>query len=246
VQRFWVLSLLIFASCASYKKNIMFKVGNTSVLKQAAEQAQKNYIIQKNDLLKLAVYTKNGERIIDPDFEFLKNMQVQNQTSRPDPSYLVDMQGTAKFPLLGAIVVEGLTLRQAEEILQKEYVKYYADTFVRLEFINKRIIVLGAPGGQVIPLTNENIRLTEALALAKGVDNNANAQNIRVLRGDEIFVADLSTFEGYQKNNMVLVPGDIVYIEPIRRPLVEGLRDYTPILSLIGTLATLVIVIATL
>jgi polysaccharide export outer membrane protein len=144
------------------------------------------------------------------------------------------------------MVVEGLTLRQAEEILQKEYIKYYANTFVRLEFTNKRVVVLGAPGGQVIPLTNENIRLTEALAMAKGVDNNANAQNIRVLRGDEIYVADLSTFEGYQKNNMVLMPGDIVYIEPIRRPLVEGLRDYTPILSLIGTLATLVIVIATL
>jgi polysaccharide export outer membrane protein len=224
----------------------MFKVSDSSTLKQAAEQIQKNYIIQKNDLLKLAVYTKNGERIIDPDFEFLKNTQAQNQTARPDPTYLVDTQGTAKFPLLGAIVVEGLTLRQAEEVLQKEYVKYYADTFVRLEFTNKRIVVLGAPGGQVIPLTNENIRLTEALALAKGVDNNANAQNIRVLRGDEIFVADLSTFEGYQKNNMVLVPGDIIYVEPIRRPLVEGLRDYTPIFSLIGTLATLVIVIATL
>jgi polysaccharide export outer membrane protein len=90
---------------------------------------------------------------------------------------------------------------------------------------------------------NENLTLVEVLALAQGVDNNAKAQNIRVLRGNEVFVCDLSTFDGYLKNNIGIEPGDVVYVEPIRRPVSEGLRDYGVIISLAASLTTMVIVI---
>jgi polysaccharide biosynthesis/export protein len=42
---------------------------------------------------------------------------------------------------------------------------------------------------------------------------------------------------------MTMAPGDIVYVEPIRRPLVEGIRDYGPVFSIITSIATLVVVI---
>ncbi|MCI0752130.1 MAG: polysaccharide biosynthesis/export family protein [Flammeovirgaceae bacterium] len=245
MSRLAFVLLIVFTSCASYKKNVMFRVTDTQSIKQEAEQTQRNYTIQKNDLIKLSVFTKNGERIIDPDMEFLKSGQDQNPNFKPDPSYLVDIQGVVKFPMVGQLQVEGLTLRQAEEILQKEYTRFYSDTFVKLEYVNKRVVVLGAPGGQVIPLMNENIRLTEALALAKGIDNFSNAQNIRVLRGDQVYVADFSTINGYLKNNLVLQPGDIIYVEPVRRPIVEGLRDYAPVISIISTLTALIVVIFT-
>jgi polysaccharide export outer membrane protein len=162
------------------------------------------------------------------------------------PTYLVDVLGIAKFPLVGELKVAGLKLRDAETLLQKEYATYYQGSFVVLKYVNKRAIILGATGGQVIPLTNENMRLVEILALAKGLHNDAKAQNIRVLRQDKVFVADLSTIEGYLKNNMVIEPGDIIYVEPVRRPLLEGLRDYGVLISVISTLTTLAIVLVRL
>jgi polysaccharide export outer membrane protein len=87
------------------------------------------------------------------------------------------------------------------------------------------------------------MHLVEVLALAKGLNNYAKAQNIRVLRGDDVFVADLSTIEGYLKNNIAIEPGDIVYVEPVRRPVSEGLRDYGIIFSILTSLTTLVIVL---
>jgi polysaccharide export outer membrane protein len=81
--------------------------------------------------------------------------------------------------------------------------------------------------------------------MAKGLDKNAKAQNIRVIRGDQVYVADFSTFEGYQKNNMLMEPGDIVYIEPVRRPFSEGLQEYGPAISIITSLTTLIVVITT-
>lgn len=214
----------------------------TSSLQKEAREAETNYIIQKNDHLKLQVFTNKGERLIDPDLVLMEGNN-QNPSFRIQPEYLVNNQGIVKFPMVGELNIEGLTIRQAEEILQKEYQSYYEDPFVVLSFLNKRVIVLGAPGGQVIPLQNENMRLAEVLALAKGIDNNAKAHNIRVLRGDQAFIADLTTFEGYKNSNMIIQPGDIVYVEPVRKPFIEGVREYGPIFSLITSIATLIVVL---
>lgn len=214
----------------------------TSSLQKEAREAETNYIIQKNDHLKLQVFTNKGERLIDPDLVLMEGNN-QNPSFRIQPEYLVNNQGIVKFPMIGELNIEGLTIRQAEEILQKEYQSYYEDPFVVLSFLNKRVIVLGAPGGQVIPLQNENMRLAEVLALAKGIDNNAKAHNIRVLRGDQAFIADLTTFEGYKNSNMIIQPGDIVYVEPVRKPFIEGVREYGPIFSLITSIATLIVVL---
>lgn len=212
-------------------------------VKQLVELAERNYVIQKNDYLQLEVYTNKGERLIDPDLELTKDVNNQNLNSKPVPNYLVDINGVAKFPMIGEIKVEGLTIRLAEEILQKTYESYYKDSFVILKYVNKRVIVLGAPGGQVIPLVNENVHLVEVLALAKGIDNLAMAQNVRVLRGDHVLVADLSTIDGYLKNNILIEHGDIVYVEPIRRPVSEAFRDFLPVLTVITSLTTLIVVI---
>jgi polysaccharide export outer membrane protein len=233
----------MIASSCGYKQNIMFKVPEEAVIKQQADQVQRNYVIQNDDYLKLAVYTKNGERLIDPDLELLKDMPVQTQNLKPDPNYLVDIKGVAKFPLLGEVKVEGLTIRQAEELLQKEYTKFYKDVFVTLLYTNKRVILLGSPGGAVVPLTNENVTLVEIIAIGKGIDNTGKAHNIRVLRGQEFFLVDLSTIEGYRKGNMIMQHGDIVYVEPVRRPVSEAVRDYGPLLSLGLSISTLIIVL---
>jgi polysaccharide export outer membrane protein len=227
----------------------MFQVDQKDAVKAQANAAEQNYTIQKNDLLAIEYYTKNGERLVDPDrFLDKDRQQAQTQTTAITTgeavrSFLVDQAGTVKFPMIDTVRLEGYTLLQAEDFLQKEYTEFYANMFIRLKFLNKRVVVLGAPGGQVIPLTNENMRLTEVLALAKGISNDAKAYNIRVLRGDTVMVADLSTFAGYQENNIVIHSNDIVYVEPIRRPLLEGLRDYGPILSILTSVTTLVVVI---
>ncbi len=221
----------------------MFRVPEGQEMQQRVEAAEKNYVIQKNDYLQVDVYTSKGERLIDPDLELLKETTGQNLAMRPVPNYLVDTHGTTKLPMIGDIKLEGLSIREAEEMLQKAYSIYYKDAFVLLKYTNKRVVVLGATGGQVIPLMNENTRLVEILALAKGLTNDSKAQNIRVLRGEQVFVVDFSTIDGYRKNNLVVEPGDIVYVEPVRRPVIEGLRDYGPVLSIITSLTTLVIVI---
>lgn len=224
----------------------MFKPGEgfqPAAITREATRVERNYVIQRNDYLKLDVYSNKGERLIDPNPELTSGSTTQNENNKLRPNYLVDLTGIAKFPMIGEIKVEGLTLRQAEEVIQKEYEKYFKEPFAVLTYANKRVVVLGAPGGQVIPMNNQNMNLTEVLALAKGIDNNSKAQNIRVMRDDQVFVIDLSTIEGYRSSNLLIQPGDIVYVEPIRRPVSEAFRDYAGIISLTFSIVSLIIVV---
>ncbi len=241
----YFLSGFLFCSCASYKQNIMFKPSEgyqPETFKKEALSTEKDYIIQKNDLLKLEVYSNKGERFIDPnpDISNAGGMAKTPQQTTQN-TYLVDQNGIVKLPLIGEIRLVGLTLRQAEEITQKEYSKYFTDSFVQLVFANKRVIVLGGLGGQVIPLLNQNISLAEVLAIAKGINNDAKANKIKLIRGSHIYQVDLSTIKGFSEGNMIIEAGDIVYVEPIRRPLTEGLKDNYVLVSLFVSVVTVLL-----
>lgn len=251
----YILVLLIvpiLCSCKVYKSNIMFKTDVAlldSMTRKNTQEADQNFVISKNDYITIKVYTNNGERIIDPDFELAKGVPINN-LQQNDVRYLVRQNGKVYLPMIGDIMVEGYTLRQADSIFGKEYSKYYYDVYVNTKILNKRIIVLGALGGKVIPLENDNITIIEAIALYGGVNNESRAKNIRVIRGDlkkpEVNIINLTTIAGMQKAALHVEPNDIIYIEPVRRNMPQALADIFPILSLASSVITTILLIANL
>ena len=223
----------------------MFKIdedNDLSFLSSEVIVAEKNYVIQPNDLLEIRVYTNKGEQIIDPNYE-LQQDQSQNRREQERPRLLVLEDGTVKFPMIGVVSMGGMQITEAETYLEKKYNEYYKDAFVKLTYLNKRVIVLGAPGGQVIPLENENTSIVEVVALAGGIDVNGKAHNLRVIRGDlhepQVFLIDLSTVAGMRTSMMNALPGDIIYIEPTRKILTEGARDFMTLFAIVVNAITL-------
>ncbi len=249
---FRFLLILILFPCCSYKTNILLKSTDQDlpeVLGAEAKVAEKEYLIRKYDLLGLDVYSNNGERLIDPNPE-LSNSSAPTakgeNTETTRPTFMVDANGLTKLPMVGEMKLEGLTLRQAEEIIQKEYARFFKEPFVQVSFTNKRVIVLGEPlGGQVVALTSQNMRVAEVLAISKSITKEARANNIRLIRNDHVYHIDLSTIKGFKEGNILVESGDIIYVEPVRRPFTEGLRDNYLIGSLLIAIASLAAIIRT-
>ena len=244
-----LLVALLFSSCKAYKQYYMFKVDektDSTYLSRQITIAEKNYIIQPNDELEVKVFTNKGERIIDPNHELMVQGN-QNQQYREKPEFLVLDDGQVKLPMIGYVHLAGNTLEKAEKDLEKLYAKYYKEPYVQIRYLNKRVIVLGATGGQVIPLENESISLIEVIALAGGLEEGAKAQNIRLIRGDlhhpEVFLVDLSTIDGMRKSMLDVRPGDIVYIEPHKKVVTESLRDITTVFASLASIVTLILLI---
>jgi polysaccharide biosynthesis/export protein len=255
INKFLLILLTIpcLYSCRVYKSNIMFRTEYDyivdSIRKANLTAPDKNFVIAENDYITIKVYTNKGERIIDPDYELMKtaplnNMQVQ------DVRYLIRQNGKVYLPMVGDIKLAGYTIREADSILNVEYNKFYYDAFVQTRIVNKRIVVLGALGGKVIPLENDNITVVEAIAMYGGVSTDSRAQNIRLIRGDlkkpDVSIIDLSTIEGLKKATTNVEPNDIIYIEPVKRILPQTLQDVYPIVSVISSVLTLLVLFVTL
>ncbi|GAB3293347.1 hypothetical protein GCM10027511_07240 [Hymenobacter humi] len=244
---------------------------DSTKLRIAVNRSERNYVIQPNDFLEVRVNTNKGERILDPNGELQFGQPTGGLPSRSSapagatsgrstargtgqgagPStggseFLVQADGTVVLPMVNRIRVGGLTLLEADSVLAIRYNEYYKEAFVTTRVTNNRVIVLGATGGQVIALNNDNMNLLEVLALAGGVDGNGGgsglyrnggkANNIRIIRGDlknpRVQQIDLSTLDGMRRANLQVEPNDVIYVEPIRRPVLDALVDAGPILSI--------------
>lgn len=237
--------LLMLTHCASYKQNIMFKTpeGYVSPPVPTSSDGDHGFIIQPDDYLTIDVFTNKGEKIIDPNPGLSTTSPTAGGEATTHYNYLVNAEGSVKLPMVGEVKLAGLDIRAAEEVIQQAFTTYFKDPYVVASFANKRVTLLGATGGKVIPLANAHMKLTEVLALGEGLDETAKAQNIRVLRGDQVFMIDFSTIEGYRQGNMTMESGDIVYVEPVRRPFSEALRQNATVLSLVVSMASIILLI---
>ena len=243
----YILMVLLVISCKSYQANILLTVDENQMeeLSRVVVEVHENYVVSPNDHLQIEVYTNKGEQLIDPNNAL--NRQLPSEEEIRQQVYMVQPDGTADLPIIGQVRLGGMTLREVNNFLAREYQEYYKDPFVQTKYLNKRVVVLGADESRVIPLENDGMNLLEVLALAGGVSNDAKGHNIRLIRGPldnpQVQVIDLSTIEGMTKANLEIQPNDIVYIEPVRRPFTESLRDIVPVLSIITSVLALVIAI---
>ena len=246
-----IFNLLLFVSiisisACSYRNNVMFSHNDDFVAAKLTAEAralETNYTIQPNDLLNVKVYTKNGEMIIDPEYELTKGINNNNRNDGPDPEYLVRLDGSIFLPMVGDVSLTGYTIHEANLKLIELYSEYFVDPYVIANYTNKRITVLGAPGGQIIPLENENLTIAEVIAMSGGLEDNGNASAMKLIRGDEVFLIDFSTVEGYYASNQIVKAGDIIYIEPINRIVADNAGTIALILSMITTTVTLLVLV---
>lgn len=249
-------------SCGTLNQNNMFKTEGeiiSDTILNAISNAEKNYIIKKNDYLEISVFTNKGERIVDPNQEMVKQLGSGSAAVATNASdkikFLVETNGEVKLPLIGHLYVEGYTLRKLDSLLQIKYSEFYTEAFVITKVLNKRVFVLGNAGtksdlmAKVIPLENENMTLIEVLTLAGGLDHLAKSNKIRLIRGDlrnpNVYLIDLSTIEGVRKSHLNVQPNDIVYVERQRRVVSQFLTEILPVITLLNTVLLFYVVIKT-
>lgn len=250
-------------------------VVDTAKLRRAVNRTARNYTIHPNDLLNVQVFTNKGEKLIDPNGELRFGAAgIGGSGSGLTPAvssggaggsvggapatipgstqFVVQADGTVRLPLVDRVSVQGLSLIQADSVLKIRYSQYYKEPFIKTAVSNNRVIILGAPGGRVVNLANDNMNLLEVLALVGGPDggaggggtgiarNGGRIDNIRIIRGDlknpQVQFVNLNTLEGMRRGNLQIEPNDIIYIQPVRRPLIDSLVDSAPIFGLASTI----------
>ncbi|MCO6500938.1 MAG: polysaccharide biosynthesis/export family protein [Vicingus serpentipes] len=212
----------------------------------APSDSLSEYVISTSDILRFRLYTNDGTSLVD--LTAISENQAQRVTDN-NITYLVEHDGFVRLPIVGRIELRGKTIREAEHYLEEQYVKYYIKPFVKLNVINRRITVFpgGGSKGKVIELNNENTTMLEALGQVGGLTEDGKAYRIKLVRGNlknpQVYLFDFSTLEGIKEAGFVLQANDIIYVENRGNILRQSIRDIAPIVSLITSTLTLIIVI---
>lgn len=199
-----------------------------------------NYKIQPGDVFTLQVSGNNGEMIIDPDNLLKQELGMGNIRNQQAPvQYIIQDDGNVKIPVIKEIKLSGKTINEANEFIAKGYNKYYPNSFVNINILNRRIMVFSPSGSKIINLENEGMNVLEALALSNAITDKSYADKIRLIRGDlkhpNVQIIDLTTIAGMKKANLALLPNDILYIEPKKvlggQALRENILPYVAVLT---------------
>ncbi len=222
-------------SCGIINSNFMLKSpkGEHAVSDSISFVRTEDYTISISDKIGFTLMTNDGSGIV---------------TNLPNTDFVVRNNGSVDMPILGDVKVEGLTIKQCEDTLEKMYSKYYIDPFVQVKVTNQRAILFRSGSDpRVIPLLNPNTTLMEFLAQGGGIPNESKSNSIMLIRkiGNErkIFNIDLSTTEGLKYVDMVIQANDYVYIEPRPQFILKFRQD---ILMPVTTILTSFILIFTI
>ena len=228
--------LLAFSSCKIMRPNLMLQTKKDYNYDKISDSLSKlDYRITPNDILQYRVETNDGFKLIDLASQL-------NTYYRIDLEVLVESDGAVKLPLVGYVRLEGLTIREAEKLLEEKYSEFYVKPWVRIKVINKRVIVFPGNNGvaKVLPLSNNNTTVLEALALSGGITEDGKAYKVKLIRNyrtakPQVFLMDLSKIEGLSAGNTIVLANDIIYVEPRYRLARTLVTELTPIVTLIST-----------
>lgn len=247
-----ILVGLFLSSCKVIFPNRMFKKGDYEYF-SVGQETLDQYTIEKGDLLTLRIFSRQGFDLID----VLPNEtgggssgmgQGGNQNNGPNAiSYLVEQDGYVELPLFGRTFVLGMTENQVEDLIEVKCSSIFNEPYAILNVINRRAFVFKGSVANVISLNQGPTSLLEVIAKSGGIGNDLKAYKIKILRGDlknpEIIEVDLSTIQGLQNADLIVQTNDVIYIEQRLRYLGGVLREVTPIVSLIGTTATVIVLV---
>lgn len=208
-----ILGLVFLCSCSSKKEVIYFNdIDPNNHDKNIFSAGQ----IQTNDILSIIVSSSSSE------LSAIYNLnQDQNQNTTAFPGYLVNLEGTITLPIIGKLVVKGLSLSELEDQLVKKLKEEHHLTapIVTARLMNAKFTVLGEvnkPG--TYTFSEQNISLLQAIGYAGDLTINGKRENVLLIR-EENNVKTYITINMTSKNwfgspNYFIKPNDVIYVNP--------------------------------
>lgn len=212
------------------------------------------------DMISIIVSSRNPQlaAIFNlPLVNYQAGSEIAANTSQKLLGYVVDNDGYIDFPILGKIMVNGMTRWELSETIKSLLLDkgYLNDAVVTVEFMNFKVSVLGevnSPGTYTIQ--GDKVTVLQALSMAGDLTIYGKRGNVTVMRELEgkrtFYNIDLCSVDLFKSPAYNLQQNDIIYVEPsqekARQSTIDdkGLRMTSIIVSsgsLLISLATLII-----
>jgi polysaccharide export outer membrane protein len=222
-----ILLPALISGCASRKKILMLQ-GISENTASFNNPGKSSYKLHKGDNLYIKVYSvdEKTSKFFQSDFP-----NLMNPTYLFLNSYTIDENGYIHVSFINKLLVEGLSIEESKNLIQKALNEYFKECTVAVKLVNFQVSVLGEvnnPGSYTIE--KEQVNLFQALGLAGGPKEFSNLMKVTLVRqtdtGSQVQVLDLTNQKILESEFYYLMPNDIVYIEPVKAKTNIGSSPY--------------------
>lgn len=219
----WCVFFVLLSSCYSNKRLVYLQDKEFSDGKMTLVENQPlPYRIQPNDILSVQIKSTAQSEISNLfNVGSLQNAMFASQGSLFLEGYSVDMRGNILLPVLGGLMVKGLTLDEVQALIQEHADRYLKNATVLVKLTSFKITVLGevkSPGHYFV--YNNQATILEGLGMAGDLTSFGSRDNVKLIRqipaGSKVVLLDLRDPNLLKSEYFYLHPGDVVYVEPMK------------------------------
>ncbi|MBW2937430.1 polysaccharide biosynthesis/export family protein [Aureisphaera sp. CAU 1614] len=241
-----IVSLMLFASCATKKQILYFQ--DAEELNNLLSENIFEPEIEANDILHVMVSSLD-ENVVAP-FKMNSQEGVSNNQNPLLRGYLVNNNGNIQFPVLGAIHVAGKTRGEVILLLTSKLSEYVTDVVVDVRIINFKVTVIGGvnnPG--VYRIDDERVTLPQAIGLAGDLSLDGKRNNIMIIRHEDgkqkVTRVDFTKTDFFESPYYFLKQNDVVYVEPSLKGVKKSgfIPDIPALLSLVTIILSTTIIL---
>lgn len=220
-----LIILFVLQSCVS-KKDVLYLQDASKFEDTDISFLQST--IQPNDILKITVGSLVPEAAIPYNKVVSGNLQNANLDIIKLQGYVVSMDQTINFPVLGTISVKNKTTDELAEELKTslEQGGHLNNPTIEVRLLNAKVTVLGEvkkPG--TFNYTEANLTLLQALGLSGDLTINGKREDILLIREVDgkrkITHINLRSSEWMNTDAYMIKPNDVIIVNPNTR-LVKG------------------------
>ena len=259
-----------FFSCMTAPKNIAYfqdldEYKRNAMMENNLEEYEP--IIKKFDELLITVTAPELEQVKVAQFNLpmiaylTPSLETTVQQSPAVQTYTVDRDGAIDYPVIGRIIIAGLTKSQAIEHIKKLVSDYIEAPVITIKIMSYQVTVLGEvlkPG--TVPVKNEKISILDAIGSVGDLTIYGNRSNVLLIRENndgtlDHIRFDLSKSDIFTSPYYYLQQNDVVIVEPNKTRQLDskyGVADgyrfsiYSMIFSAVSVIASTAITIITL
>ncbi len=240
-----VIFILILAnSCVSIKQTAYVQPNKGETSRPDYQPYLKSVrTIKPGDELYIRVKSDddvNTNVIINRDDNYLASTDLTLLT------YTVNENGFIRYPNIGDVKLENMTLEEAGKLIEKKLVGFLSYPTVTVKFTLKNVTVLGEvndPGRYYFD--EQEINIFQALGYAGDIAYYGNRNKVMVMREENNIITknylDLTSESLIESYYFYIKPNDVIYVEPLKKRN-WGMQEF-PFGVVLSALSTLVIVL---
>jgi polysaccharide biosynthesis/export protein len=242
----YIIFILLSAGCIPNKKIVYLQSENELKVDMPTDSLIKQFTInnyeyklQPGDVVSIKVSS-----LTNPNYSFFTSTDKELNTGIGDPQlngFSLNEFGDVFLPAVGQVKLEGLTLQQAQMLVQNQVENILERPTVNLKLLSFHFSILGevnAPGKYIS--YNSRLNILEAVAMARDLTVFANRKNIKIVRFERgqanVYYLNLLKDDVVGSHFFYLRPNDLIVVAPMR---VKNIRqNQLPVASFIISTVT--------